>query len=84
MSAFDWNQLIPSALRLFGGYGRDKQKLGSKLSGCNEWIAWCIFVESGTELSRKQISSHLQVLKKLLSDNAQCKWKRDTCRQRMI
>ena len=61
-----------SALRLHGGRGRAKDDLGGKLCGGNEWIAWCIWVQTGVALDRKQVSSHLQVLKVKMKDNVPC------------
>ncbi|KAG8533794.1 uncharacterized protein KY384_001535 [Bacidia gigantensis] len=63
------------ALRLYGGRGRAKNSVfltGSnenKLSGGNEWIAECIFVQTGVKVKRKQVSSHIQVLKGKMSHN---------------
>lgn len=61
-----------AALRLHGGRGRAKDDLGGKLCGGNEWIAWCIWVQTGIALDRKQVSSHLQVLKVKMKDNIPC------------
>ena len=70
------SKLIPllSALQLWGGRGRTKEELGGKLSGCNEWMAWCIWVETGKELGRKVVSSHIQVLKAKMEGNDECEY----------
>ena len=65
------------AIRLFGGKGRKKDPLdvenGSKLCGGNEFISRSILLQTGIDLGRKKISSHIQTLKPMLRHVPRCK-----------
>ena len=64
---------IELALRVIPNWGRKKRMLDGKLSGRNEWISRYIWIHSGVKRCRKQVSSHIQVLKPFLEDNPICK-----------
>lgn len=57
------------AIRLFQRRGRKKRELHGKQSGGNEFIADYIYKRTGVTRVRKQVSSHLQVLKAFLGEN---------------
>ena len=61
-----------TALRFYGGRGRAQERLGGKISGGNEWIAWCIWVQTAVKFDRKQIGSHMQVLRNFMRKNVEC------------
>lgn len=76
-STFDLPTRTPAnlgllALRLFAGRGRTKKDLNGKQSGGNEFISDYILKKTGTFRSRKQVSSHIQVLKSFLQDVPSC------------
>lgn len=52
--------------------GRKKEILKGKQSGGNEFITAYIEKHTGVLRSRKQVSSHIQVLKAFLGDNHEC------------
>lgn len=56
-------------LRVVPVLGRKKHKTSAKLSGRNELIAQYIFKATGAVRSRKQVSSHIQVLKNTRKDD---------------
>lgn len=58
-------QIPPMGKRKKTQYGRPR--------GRNELIAEWIRQETGEERTRKQVSSHIQVLSKLLEDMPECK-----------
>lgn len=57
------------AIRIFPRQGRKKHDLKGKLSGGNEHISEFIKMATGEDCDRKKVSSHLQVLKKIMRDN---------------
>ena len=63
----------PSGLRCFARRGRKKVELHGKLCGGNEFISNWIWLDTGAWRDRKQVSSHIQVLKGYLLNNAKCK-----------
>ena len=65
-------QVFPAALRKYRRRGRKKAMLHGKQCGGNEWISDYIFQTTGEERDRKQVSSHIQVLKNFLHDNLPC------------
>ncbi len=57
---------------MLGRRGRKKHDLHGKQSGGNEFISDFILRRTGEWRTRKQVSSHLQVLKSFLGDNKPC------------
>ncbi|KAF2713574.1 hypothetical protein K504DRAFT_462087 [Pleomassaria siparia CBS 279.74] len=51
--------------------GRRKHMLDGQLRGRNELVADSIFRDTGNRRSRKQVSSHIQVLRNILADQPQ-------------
>ena len=64
-----------AAVREYKPPGRRKLEMRpqEKRQGSNEWISDYIRMMTGEERTRKQVSSHIQVLKKFLIDNAECR-----------
>lgn len=62
----------PKALRRYPRQGRKKELLNGKQSGGNEHITAYIEKCTGVVRDRKQVSSHIQVLRGLLCDNEAC------------
>ena len=64
-----------AAVREYRPPGRRKLEMRpqEKRQGSNEWISDYIRMMTGQERTRKQVSSHIQVLKKFLADNAECR-----------
>ena len=60
------------AIRIYRKRGRTKKELNGKQCGGNEFISDFIKKTTGVERTRKQVSSHLQVLKEFLKDNKCC------------
>ena len=69
MKIADW---LLTAIRKYQRRGRKKKDLNGKLSGGNEFISNFIFEQTGQVRDRKKVSSHLQVLKKILATNLKC------------
>lgn len=63
------------AVREYRPPGRRKLEMRpqEKRQGSNEWISDYIRMMTGEERTRKQVSSHIQVLKKFLIDNVECR-----------
>jgi PhoPQ-activated pathogenicity-related protein len=64
-----------AALREVRPPGRTKLEMWpeEKRQGSNEWISDYIFMMTGKVRTRKQVSSHIQVLKKFLIHIAECR-----------
>jgi transcriptional enhancer factor len=60
------------ALRRYPRRGRKKEHLNGKQSGGNEFITDYIYKHTGIWRDRKQVSSHIQVLKGFMADNPAC------------
>ena len=60
------------AIRIYRKRGRTKKELNGKQCGGNEFISDFIKKTTGVERTRKQVSSHLQVLKDFLKENKCC------------
>ena len=60
------------AIRIYRKRGRTKKELNGKQCGGNEFISDFIKKATGVERTRKQVSSHIQVLKEFLKDNKCC------------
>lgn len=61
-----------AALHLLPRLGRKKLLIGGKARGRNELISNYIYRTTGQERSRKQVSSHIQVLKNMYRNDAEC------------
>lgn len=66
------------ALRVVPPVGRKKENTicrdGPKLCGRNELISQKIELWMGVHRDRKQVSSHIQVLRNFMFDNKECKF----------
>ena len=62
------------ALKLVPRLGRKKILVGSRKCGRNELVADYILRKTGETRSRKQVSSHLQVLKNVRKNDKACSW----------
>lgn len=60
------------AIRKYRRQGRKKKDLNGKQSGGNEFISEYILKRTGERRDRKQVSSHIQVLKGFLGENKAC------------
>ena len=61
-----------TAIRIYRKQGRTKKELNGKQCGGNEFISDFIKKTTGVLRTRKQVSSHIQVLKDFLKDNKCC------------
>jgi len=68
----DVENAFMEAIRKIPILGRRKIVVDKKPCGRNELIADFIFRRTGKQRSRKQVSSHIQVLKHLRRDDAEC------------
>lgn len=66
-------ELTEIALRAYRPLRRQKDMLYGEQKGSNEWISHYIKQMTGITRKRKQISSHIQVLKHFMSDNTECR-----------
>ena len=67
-----FTDLSLKGIRIHRRRGRKKEDLNGKQSGGNELIADIIFQITGVKRCRKQVSSHLQVLKGFMAENKPC------------
>lgn len=67
--------LILTALQIIPKLGRKKIMINGKPCGRNELIADYIRRNTGKVRSRKQVSSHIQVLKNMKKHDVECKYK---------
>jgi transcriptional enhancer factor len=65
--------LMPLGLVRWPPMGRRKHMWDGQLRGRNELVADSILRDTGEGRTRKQVSSHIQVLKNILSNQPQCK-----------
>ena len=65
--------LYIAAIRLVPKLGRKKIVINGKACGRNELIGDYIRRKTGRVRSRKQVSSHIQVLKNIKQDDVECK-----------
>lgn len=66
-----WTDTL-EAIRAVPPVGRKKKHMDGRLWGRNEEISKMIKLWTGVDRDRKQVSSHIQVLKGFMGDNPEC------------